>query len=160
MKSCEKFSIPFDKEKRDAILLEGGLKKAEEGLKALAYVWFGEQEHAPLTKNLEEYTLKGGVYGSVRNVVAAQASKRGKGIKYIMSRIWFPYNLLRLRYPKVEKCKLLIPYYQICRWLRFLFKGKKKLILEEAKEVRKLSDERAEGLRMMFEELGLESVGC
>ena len=148
--------VSFNQEKRDAILVEGGLKKLEEGAKDLAYVWFGGQEHTPLTKMLEEYILTGGVYGSTQNIVAAQAAKKGRGLKYILSRIWFPYDLLKLRYPRVEKCKLLIPYYQVCRWINFLFRGKKKTALAEAKESYKLSDEKANSIQTMLQELGLE----
>ena len=147
--------IQFNQEKRDALLIEGGLNEFERVAKHLSYVWFGEQEHTPITKKLEEYILSGGVYGTAENKVAAQSSKKGKGLRYIISRIWYPYYLLKKRYPRVERCKLLIPYYQICRWLRFLFKGKKKAALIEAKESGKLSDEKAENIQKMLQEIGL-----
>ncbi|MBQ2740168.1 MAG: hypothetical protein IJF39_00915, partial [Clostridia bacterium] len=117
---------------------------------------FGEEAHTPLTQKLEEYILTGGVYGSAQNMVAAQAAKKGRGLKYILSRIWFPYDLLKLRYPRVEKCKLLIPYYQICRWMNFLFKGKKKTALAEAKASCNPSDEKTENIQAMLQELGLQ----
>ena len=148
--------LSFDQEKRDALLIEGGLKKLEESAKALAYVWFGDQQHTALTQQLEEYILTGGVYGSAQNMVAAQSAKKGRGLKYILSRIWFPYDLLKLRYPRVEKCKLLIPYYQICRWMNFLFKGRKKAALAEVKESCAQSDERAKNVQAMLQELGLQ----
>lgn len=148
--------IQFNQEKRDALLMEGGLKKFEEVAKNLAYIWFGDQEHTPVTKKLEEYILKGGVYGSTENKVAAQSSKKGKGLKYIISRLWYPYDLLKKRYPRVEKCKLLIPYYQVCRWFRFLFKGKKKAAIIEARESSKLSNENAENIQKMLQDLGLQ----
>lgn len=148
--------VPFDQEKRDAILVEGGLKTLADTAKKLAYVWFGEETHTPLTQKLEEYILTGGVYGSAQNMVAAQAAKKGKGLKYILSRIWFPYDLLKLRYPRVEKCKLLIPYYQVCRWMNFLFKGKKKTALAEARETCKSSDEKTKNIQAMLQELGLQ----
>jgi hypothetical protein len=56
----------------------------------------------------------------------------------------------------VEKCKLLIPYYQICRWLRFLFKGKKKAAMIEVRESSKLSNEKAEDMQKMLQEIGLQ----
>lgn len=148
--------VPFDQEKRDAILVEGGLKTLADSAKKLAYVWFGEEAHTPLTQKLEEYILTGGVYGSAQNMVAAQAAKKGRGLKYILSRIWFPYDLLKLRYPRVEKCKLLIPYYQVCRWMNFLFKGKKKTALAEARETCKSSDEKTKNIQAMLQELGLQ----
>ncbi len=146
----------FDKEKCDALLVEGGLKTLADTAKKLSYVWFGEEPHTPLTQKLEQYILTGGVYGSAQNMVAAQAAKKGKGLKYILSRIWFPYDLLKLRYPRVEKCKLLIPYYQMCRWMNFLFKGKKKTALAEAKETCKSSDEKTKNIQAMLQELGLQ----
>ena len=148
--------VPFDQEKCDAVLEEGGLKTLADNAKKLAYVWFGEEAHTPLTQKLEEYILTGGVYGSAQNMVAAQAAKKGRGLKYILSRIWFPYDLLKLRYPRVEKCKLLIPYYQICRWMNFLFKGKKKTALAEAKASCNPSDEKTENIQAMLQELGLQ----
>lgn len=147
--------IQFNQERRDTLLMEGGLKKFEEVAKNLTYIWFGDQEHTPITKKLEEYILRGGVYGSTENKVAVQSSKKGRGLKYIFSRIWYPYDLLKKRYPRVEKCKLLIPYYQICRWLRFLFKGKKKAAIVEARESSKLSNEKAENMQKMLQEIGL-----
>lgn len=148
--------VPFDQEKRDAILVEGGLKTLADSAKKLAYVWFGKEAHTPLIQKLEEYILTGGVYGSAQNMVAAQAAKKGRGLKYILSRIWFPYDLLKLRYPRVEKCKLLIPYYQTCRWMNFLFKGKKKTALAEARETCKSSDEKTKNIQAMLQELGLQ----
>ena len=148
--------IQFNQEKRDALLIEGELKKFEEVAKNLAYIWFEEQEHNPITKKLEDYILRGGVYGSTENKVAAQSSKKGKGLRYILSRIWYPYDLLKKRYPRVEKCKLLIPYYQICRWFRFLFKGKKRAAIIEARESSKLSNEKAENIQNMLQDLGLQ----
>ena len=148
--------IQFNPEKRENLLLQGGIKQFEEIVKRLAYIWFGGEEHTPITQTLEEYILTGGVYGSVENKVAAQSTKKGKGLKYIISRIWYPYDLLKKRYPPVEKCKLLIPYYQICRWMYFLFNGKKKESVIEAKESNRLSNEKIENVKKMLQDLGLQ----
>lgn len=148
--------VPFHQEKRDDLLLAGGLKQFETIVKSLTYVWFADEQGATSTKKLEEYILTGGVYGSTENKVAAQAGKKGKGFRYIISRIWCPYDLLKKRYPRVIKCKLLIPYYQFRRWLQFLWVGEKRKSIIEAKLSKELSNEKAEGVQIMLKEIGLQ----
>lgn len=148
--------VAFHQEKRDELLLVGGLKQFETIVKSLTYVWFENKEGIDATKKLEEYILTGGVYGSTENKVAAQAGKKGRGLRYIISRIWCPYDLLKKRYPRVVKCKLLIPYYQFRRWLRFLLAGEKRKSIIEAKLSKELSNEKAESVQIMLKEIGLQ----
>lgn len=95
------------------------------GVKALCGVWFNNAEHGELTKLIEAYIISGGVYGTRENLGATGRHKSGNRFKYILNRIFMPKEKLRLVYPKIDKYPLLIPYYQLKRWMSLLDKEKR-----------------------------------
>lgn len=115
--------LTFDKEKRESLLENGGLAVFAKQCEKLAEVWFDGGEHTEVTRKLENYILGGGVYGNVNNRVAVQQVKRGGKFKYALSRIWLPYDVLKFHYPSLEGKKILLPFYEIRRWGKLLFKG-------------------------------------
>lgn len=123
--------LTFDKEKRDSLLENGGLAVFAKQCEKLAEVWFDGGEHTEVTRKLENYILGGGVYGNVNNRVAVQQVKKGGKFKYAISRIWLPYDVLKFHYPSLEGKKILLPFYEIRRWGKLLFKGGAKRSINE-----------------------------
>ncbi len=109
------------KEKRDELLLKGGLLKFAEEAETLSEVWYGGGEHDEVAQAMEKFVLSGGVYGnSVNHAAVKQVEKKGK-VRHIMSRIWMPYESLVFRYPNLKGKRILQPFYEIKRWFS-LFK--------------------------------------
>lgn len=119
-----------DEDVLSLLLEEGGLQAFHRAACALAEVWFGEGVHSPLTKEMEEHVLRGGVYGSTENRVKVQQIKRGGKLRYALSRIFLPYRSLKFSYPVLEKHKWLYPICQVRRWFRLAFFGAKHSLRE------------------------------
>jgi len=69
--------VEHDDGKRNILLEQGRLLKFADVARRLAEVWFGELAHCDVTRQLEQYVLHGGVYGTLGNRIAIQQKKRG-----------------------------------------------------------------------------------
>ncbi len=139
------------------LLQEGGLWKFAEQATALSEVWFGGGAHTPITAQMENYLLKGGVYGNMQNRVAVQQVKKGGKFRYIFSRIWLPYSILKFQYPVLEKRKWLSPICQVRRWGRLIFCGRAKNGMEELKVSNQVDEQTAQGVTEMLRALDLQA---
>lgn len=61
--------------------------KFSETFQMLSAVWFGGKEPNELSLQMQEFLLRGGVYGSTDNRVAIQQKEKGGRIRYLLSRI-------------------------------------------------------------------------
>ena len=118
-------------------------------------VWFGEETHNYLSKQVEEYILKGGVYGSLENRVMVAQGQQGSKVKYAMSRIFLPYNSLINFYPILKTKKWLFPFMQIVRWFRLIFCGGFNRGIHEMKINQTISADKASAVKIFLENIGL-----
>ncbi len=126
--------FPLDKEKLNALLLEGKMKAFADNAKALCEVWLEKKEPTRVCVEMENYILHGGVYGNSENTMDIKIAK-GK-TRYILSRIFMPYRELKYRYPSLTKFPILYPFYLIRRWFNLLFvKGRAKNSIQEFNQV-------------------------
>ena len=116
-------NIQIDEIYEYAILVEGGLLTFAAEAQALSEVWFGIAEHTDITRQMQEYLLKGGVYGTTKNRVSVQQVKHGGKFRYALSRIWLPYDTLKFHYPSLVGKRALLPFYEVSRWFKLLFCG-------------------------------------
>ena len=112
-----------DISQRNLFLEQGGLLRFEQMAQKLSQIWFFNQEHTSLTMDMQNYVLGGGVYGSKENRIVLQQQKKGGKFKYILSRIFMPYNEIKYYYPILKKHKWLLPIMQVRRWFRLVFCG-------------------------------------
>ena len=115
--------VPYEEASREALIKEGGLAKFRDAMEALSEAWFSCKSDSPLILQLTDYLLKAGVYGDVDNLTAIGTSKAGGSKKYLLRRIFMPYNELKAYFPMLEKRKWLTPFCQLVRWARILFCG-------------------------------------
>lgn len=148
--------ILFEKEKRNELLLKGGLLKFAKEAKTLSEVWIEGVEHTETTKRMEKYVLQGGVYGTTQNRVVVQQAKSGSKFKYTISRIWLPYDTLKFLYPVLQKHKWLFPFCQVRRWFRLLFKGGFKRSVNELSISGSVTKEQRKEISSFLSELGLK----
>ncbi len=108
------------KAERDELLSQGGLLKFADLSRKLSEVWFDDREPDTMSRQLQNFLLHGGVYGSFDNRVALQQKKKGGRLGYFMSRMFIPYSKLKRYYPVLEKYKWLMPVMQVRRWSMLL----------------------------------------
>lgn len=142
-------------EKRNELLLEGGLLRFANEAERLSAVWFGNEEYDATTREMENYILQGGVYGTMEQQLAMSQNKKGGKFKHLMSRIFLPYKDMSIYYPSLKKCPVLFPFYQVRRWCRILFCGGRKHAMDEIKLNRSISEEKKEEVKKLIDELGL-----
>ncbi len=119
----------------------------------LSEVWLEGKEHTPVTKALEEYSIKGGVFGSYRNLILSKKRKH-RGIGFYFSRLFVSSDTLKEIYPKAKKYPVLLSFYQIRRWLRALF-CRRKDVLREIKSAKNTSNSELESFDQLMKSLGL-----
>ena len=110
-----------EKEKRNSLLEQGSLLKFAEAARKLSRIWFGNEDYNMVFKQMEDYILRGGVYGSKENHVMVQQQKKGGSMKYALSKIFLPYNLIKFHYPVLQKHRWLTPVMEVRRWFRLAF---------------------------------------
>lgn len=148
-------NVEHEDAKRDRLLQEGDLSRFGAAAKRLSEVWFSEKEHDECTQNMQDYVLRGGVYGNMENNVAVRQAQKGGRFKYVLSRIFAPYEVLVVLYPSLKKRKWLFPLYQIRRWGRLLLKGKAKKSVRELRVGSEMSKERKRQTEQLLRDLGL-----
>lgn len=125
--------VSFSRKKRDALLAEGGLLTFAKQAEVLSEAWFGNGEHTDITRRMQDYLLKGGVYGTTANRVSVQQIRKGGKIGYAFSRIWLPYDVLKFHYPSLERKRWLLPVFEVRRWFKLIFCGGFKRSVSELK---------------------------
>lgn len=147
--------MPFDSTVLDEMLEKSGIKKFFDAAKALSEVWFGSGEHIDVTRRMEDYLLRGGVYGSTQNSMAVGQQKEKGRIGYIINRIWLPYELLCITYPRLKGRKYLQLFYEIKRWLRIFNPEARTHKKRELDAIKNLSAKHKSDVNCMLNELGL-----
>lgn len=147
--------IDFDREKREKLLSDGGLDVFAKQAELLSEVWFGNAEHTEITRQMEEYILRGGVYGTTTNRVAVQQQKQGGKMKYALSKIFIPYDVIKFHYPILQKHKWLTPIMEVRRWGKLVFCGHLKRTVKELKYNSTISEDAAAETRTLLKNVGL-----
>ena len=137
------------------LLQKGGLLTFAKAVEETAGVWFGDIMETQLSKDIQDYILYAGMYADTENRAAVQQVKKGGRIKYLCSRIFLPYEQLKLQYPNLEKRKILLPFYQVKRWCRLLFGKDSKNVSRELKANVNVQDEKKERIAKLLKDLDL-----
>ena len=136
-------------------LEESGVLTFAREAETLAGVWFGGEPHTSLTRRMEDYLLKAGVYGSMENRVAIQQTQKGGKWAYFWYRVWLPYSVLKHHYPSLDGRPWLLFFYQVRRWWKLLFGGKAKRYVKELKRNQEFDDAKKAETAQFLQELGL-----
>ena len=147
--------ISFDKEERNKLLENCSFLKFATACERLSEVWFSGSKADEWSEKIGEYILFGGVYGNEKNRVDIQQTKKGSKGKYLLSRIFMPYNLLKISYPILTKHKWLYPFMLVVRCFSVLFKGETKRIKKEIKLSESVSEERQSEYKKLLDYVGL-----
>lgn len=128
-----------------------GLETFEQNVRHLLNVWFYDEKHTSVTKQMEEFIFWGGAYGSLKNKVAVKQVHVGGKKTYILSRIFMEYDTLKTVFPVLKKHKWLTPLFQVVRWFKVIFTGRMACSIKElmlsGKSTQKDMDETTEFLK-------------
>lgn len=147
--------IAFDKQKREKLIEDCGLSVFAKQAELLSEIWFGNAEHTDVTKQMEEYILRGGVYGIRENRIAVQQQKKGGRLKYALSKIFIPYDVIKFHYPILQKHRFLTPIMEVRRWGKLIFCGHLKRTVKELEYNSNLSGDDAAEAQKLLKNVGL-----
>lgn len=141
--------------KRDELLDEGGLLKFKQHCIKLINIWFKGKKCDEFSQRLTKYILNGGVYGNMESAVLVRRAKTGGKVRYVLSRMFLPYDVIRFHFPVLNKHKYLLPLFQVVRWVKIIFTGSVRRSNEELKISVNLTDGQLELISEMLNELGI-----
>lgn len=145
----------FEREKLDNILEKVGMSKFYNACRTLSAVWMENKEHTEKTRIMEEYILKGGVYGSERNAAHIHAAT-GVGTRDTLLGIMFlPRANLEVLYPKLKRYPYLLPYYQVKRWFGIFNKKRRSTVIRLTSARSGVDAEYVKSAKKMLDEVGL-----
>ena len=137
------------------LLQKGGLLTFAHAVEETADVWFSGIPETQLSKDIREYILYAGMYADIENRIAVQQIKMGSCFHYWWTRIFLPYEQLKLQYPNLQKHKILLPFYQVKRWCRLLFGKDSKNVSRELKANVNMQAEKKERIAKLLKDLDL-----
>lgn len=132
-----------------------GFEKFESTIFNLVEAWFNGKELDETEKRVENYVVRGGTYGSISNRVALHQNKKGGKVKFLLYRVFMPYNELIVKYPRLKKCPLLFPFYTIKRWCNLLNRKTRKNSLNELKKTVEVNGQNKQEILKILKDLDI-----
>lgn len=148
--------ICYDQKGREALLEKGGLLAFARAAEKLSDIWFSGKEDDPISLQMEKFIFSGGSYGGVENRVAVNRAKEKSKFRYMMGRVFLPYESMKDQYPILRKHKWLLPVCHTARWSRRLFDGGVARSAREMQANASITQEQTLTTAQLLEHLGLK----
>ena len=145
----------YTEEETRNLLRKGSMLKFAESAERLSEVWFSGAEHTDLTRVLQDYIVKGGMFGTDETKMLSNQQHHGGKIKHILRRIFVSYRDLAYTYPIIKKYRFLTPFCEICRLFSLLFGKKKKFRKTYLANLNNISAAYADNISILFESIEL-----
>lgn len=145
----------FRNEKADEMLKKADLYVFANALSELADVWFAGKAPNETTLQMQDYILSSGSFGTKKNAFAINQNKKVGKLKCFLSRIFLPYEELKLQYPSLEKYRFAVLFYEIHRWVKLIFGSKAENRKKFINEMKDVTDKDIEETSALFEKIGL-----
>lgn len=116
-------TMPRDEQETNDLLQEANLFSFAETAECLKGRWFSDGKGSALAQRMGDYILAGGAFGAVEKRVAVDQAKTGGRGKNFFARAFLPYETMAEMYPPLKTHRWRLPYYELCRWCRLLFRG-------------------------------------
>ena len=123
-----KRKIDLDSTILENLLSEAQLLEFYYSICEVVNVWFENKSHSNVTFGIEEYILKGGVYGSINNAAVISAATGESKAESFFKLMFMSRECLAILYPKLERYPMLYPFYQVKRWFRIFSRSKRNKI--------------------------------
>jgi hypothetical protein len=144
-----------DISKQNALLEKGNLMKFANVVRKLSRVWLVAENYDLISHQMEDYILRGGVYGNSENRIMLQQQKKGGRLKYALLKIFIPYDIIKFHYPILQKHRWLTPFMEVRRWCKLIFCGHLKRATKELRYNNNVSSSEAENIKLFLENIGL-----
>ena len=142
-------------QKRRKLLQEGDLIPFAEAVEKQTEIWFSQKQPDAMSQCLTQFVLQGGVYGVLENQIVVHQTKLGSKGRYVLRKIFLPYDRLKYHYPILQKYRFLTPVFEVVRWLKLLFKGGIRRSAHELKINANVSGNKAEEVESLMRYLGI-----
>lgn len=76
-------------------------------------------------------------------------------MKYALSKIFIPYDVVKFHYSILQKHRWLTPFMEVRRWGKLIFCGHAKRTINELKYNQKISADQADVTKKFLENIGL-----
>lgn len=147
--------MPENQAARTTLLRQGGLWKFAQTSCKLTQHWFSEAALDEDAQALQHYILQGGTYGNLSNKVALSQARTGGKLNNFIKRVLPPFELLKARYPVLERKPWLLPFCHIRRWYETLRGSKFQRSLRELKLNRNSSIQEQQDAEKLLDSIGL-----
>lgn len=111
---CVNSGMGIDPQAALDILEPSGKSGYAAQLLELSEVWFGGKPHSESTRNLEQYILSSGTYGTFENFSALRIEKSGKA-GYALKLLFPTFTHMKQHYPVLKKAPFLLPFCWLFR---------------------------------------------
>lgn len=138
---------------RKALIAQSDLTTFAEVASQLAASLFGTTPCTdPTCLELADYVTSTGVYGDIRKEAA---NWQAPPVQTLCQKVFWPYHLMAIRYPQLERHRWLYPLYHIRRWWDMCRSGEAGTKLKKWRRQRSLYHENHEAIRALYDKLGL-----
>lgn len=111
-----------------------GIRAFEEKNRSLAAHLFGEGDLTEEDREMLQYVVESGTYGTVQNAINKKVEKYGGGLigraRYIMNRVVLPMDAVKRSFPVFYKYKVLLPFLPAYRLIKGLRTGRRRISTE------------------------------
>ncbi len=106
-----------------------GIADYEAKSRSLALHLFGDGELPDVEREMLDYILSSGAYGTEKNSINNKIAEKGR-VGYLLERTFLPYGTIINLYPVLEKLPFLLPFCWVLRWIQALIVKPKKVLFQ------------------------------
>ena len=138
------------------------LLRLYKNMKNLISAWFDGEEFSEEAKVLSDFIFSGGDWGSYSNSFLSLEVKNRKNageeesskIKSLIRIIFQPLTLMQVKYIKLQKYPVLLPFYWVKRWFEVLL-FRRKNIVKKAEMLQKIDENKIAEYEEMMRKTGI-----
>lgn len=112
--------VPLDMAYITEEMAKLGITDFEEANRSLAIHVFGGEPLTEEEREMLDYFLSSGIYGTMANSIRRNIREKGR-LGYLLSRMTLPYDLMTQLYPMLQKIPLLYPFCWMHRLMHAFF---------------------------------------
>ena len=146
--------LEYSVEEFETLCSKSELESFASGAICLSECWFSNAEKNKLLESFEEAVLAGGTYGTIDSNIVIKQEKAGSRVRYIISRLFASYPMLKTRYPELNN-RALIPVYQVRRWIDMARGRRTKVAIHQLKISSETDKKKSTQVRNLLTDLGL-----
>lgn len=132
-----------------------GILKFARHAEQLSKVWFEGKRHNELTMQMQQYIVDGGLFGSFESKIVAHRTKMKNRFLYLWTRVFQPYDELKMVYPKLQNNPMLYPFYTVKRMMKIFNRDEAVRIRKELEVHNNMKQETVDALNSLFVQLGV-----